>query len=338
MTSAAVLRASFAICCLSCLAWTPCGGQTVRQEELRRTVERYVALFNSGSASALAELYVERAEVASVGDGEIARGRGAVSDLIERVLARLGSLRLVVDSVTVMPLGNEAGLAFFRYRLEEIAGVPEYAGAMTLVLVRTPEGWRVAHDHASTLSGDGRDGARDAVRSGVVRGHEQGRVASRETPPGAAGSEGGPSTPVRETTGCTVTRIIDGDTIECDGVDRVRLIGIDAPERNQRPYGAMATRAATRMVPPGSRVELEEDVEPRDRYGRRLAYVWADGTMINWLLVREGWAVLLTYPPNVQYVEWFVAAQRQAREERLGLWEADGFDCLPLDHRRGRCD
>jgi micrococcal nuclease len=85
-------------------------------------------------------------------------------------------------------------------------------------------------------------------------------------------------------------------------------------------------------------VALERDVEVRDRYDRMLAYVWADGHMVNWALVRQGWAVVLTYPPNVQYVDWFTDAQRRAREESVGLWGIGGFDSLPRDRRRGRCE
>jgi endonuclease YncB( thermonuclease family) len=56
------------------------------------------------------------------------------------------------------------------------------------------------------------------------------------------------------------------------------------------------------------------------------------------VLVRQGRAVVLTYPPNVQYVDWFTQAPAQAREDGLGLWSVGGFDCLPIDGRRGRCD
>jgi len=153
----------------------------------------------------------------------------------------------------------------------------------------------------------------------------------------AQSSDSGPPAPVRQTRTCEVERIIDGDTIECGEVGRVRLIGIDTPESSQVPYGAMATEALAEMMPIGSRVELELDVEPRDRYDRALAYIWLDGQMINWQLVRQGWAVVLTYPPNVQYVEWFTGAQRRAREEERGLWATGGFDCLPIARRRGRC-
>lgn len=150
--------------------------------------------------------------------------------------------------------------------------------------------------------------------------------------------DSGPPEPIRETNSCTIRRIIDGDTIECVEVGRVRLIGMDTPELSQEPYGALATEALAALAPVGSRVELERDVELLDRYGRTLAYVWVDGLQVNWALVRLGWAVLLTYPPNVQYVDWYTEAQRRAREDGVGLWALGGFDCLPVDRRRGRCD
>jgi micrococcal nuclease len=148
----------------------------------------------------------------------------------------------------------------------------------------------------------------------------------------------GPRRPVRETIPCELTRIVDGDTIECQGTGRVRLVGMDTPESGQEPYAAMATHALSALLEQATAVALERDVELRDRYGRMLAYVWADGLMVNWALVRQGFAVVLTYPPNVQYVDWFTTAQRAAREEGVGLWGIGGFDCLPRDRRRGRCE
>ena len=148
----------------------------------------------------------------------------------------------------------------------------------------------------------------------------------------------GPPAPVRATTPCVVQRVVDGDTIDCGKLGRVRLIGMDAPEENQPPFGARSTAALTRLLRPGSVVNLEQDVEPRDRYGRLLAYVWTDNGMANWRMVRDGWAVTLTYAPNVQFVDAFTEAQRLARDERRGLWASDGFACLPVDHRRRRCE
>lgn len=147
----------------------------------------------------------------------------------------------------------------------------------------------------------------------------------------------GPSSPVRQPKPCTVTRIVDGDTLDCAPLGRVRLIGMDTPEAAQEPFGTMATQALTKLIPVGAEVLLEPDVESKDPYDRLLGYVWAEGVLVNWAMVRQGYAVLLTYPPNVQYVEWLTAAQTAAREESLGLWAVDGFACPPVEFRRGRC-
>lgn len=146
-----------------------------------------------------------------------------------------------------------------------------------------------------------------------------------------------PSRPVRETVDCEVTRVIDGDTVRCDGLGSVRLIGIDAPERSQPPHYARSRAALLRLVPEGTTVQLERDVDARDRNGRVLGYLWRDGRLVNWQLVRDGFAITLTYPPNVQYVDAFASAQREARAAKAGLWADGGFDCAPVEHRRGRC-
>lgn len=150
-------------------------------------------------------------------------------------------------------------------------------------------------------------------------------------------SDSGPGAPRRVTRGCVVTRIVDGDTLVCRGVGSVRLIGVDAPERTQRPFGAAARDALAALAPPGDSVHLEPDVQQRDRYGRTLAYVWRNGRMVNWRMIRDGWAMLYTVPPNVQWTDEFATAQRNAREARRGLWAVDAFACSPAEHRRRRC-
>ena len=147
----------------------------------------------------------------------------------------------------------------------------------------------------------------------------------------------GPPEPVGSPAPCRVTRIVDGDTIDCEPVGRIRLIGMDTPERGQRPYGPRATRVLRGMIPVGTPVEVERDVEPTDRYGRVLGYVWVSGELVNWWMVRTGYAVTLTYPPNVQYVERFRDAQAEARREGAGLWAVDGFACEPRAYRAGAC-
>ncbi|MDA0263713.1 MAG: thermonuclease family protein [Chloroflexi bacterium] len=125
-----------------------------------------------------------------------------------------------------------------------------------------------------------------------------------------------------------VVNVVDGDTIDVliDGIPhRVRYIGIDTPEtvhpaRGVEPYGKEAS-ARNRELVEGVTVYLEKDVSETDRYDRLLRYVWLeDGTMVNEMLVAEGYAQVSTFPPDVKYAERFLVAQRAARDAGLGLW------------------
>lgn len=155
--------------------------------------------------------------------------------------------------------------------------------------------------------------------------------------PDVAVDSSGPTAPVRALTPCVLLRIVDGDSITCRDLGAVRLIGVDSPERGQAPFAAAATQALAALAPLGDTLQLEADVDGRDRYGRLLAYVWRDGVLLNWLMLRHGWAVLLTVPPNVQFVDYFTDAQERARSEQRGLWKVDGFRCLPAQRRRRQC-
>jgi micrococcal nuclease len=136
---------------------------------------------------------------------------------------------------------------------------------------------------------------------------------------------------------CVVSRVVDGDTFYCQDGPKVRLIGVDSPERQQRPFGDQARRALQQFLPEGTSVVLQGDVAATDRYGRVLAYVWVDSTLVNEAMVQNGWAVLYTVPPNIKYVHRLERAQKEARARGMGLWSGSGFDCLPEDFRRGRC-
>lgn len=137
---------------------------------------------------------------------------------------------------------------------------------------------------------------------------------------------------------CVVASITDGDTFRCSSGVRVRLLLIDAPERDQGPFGAEATKAMRGLVKPGDNVVLELDVEERDRYSRTLAYVYlGDGRMANEEMARQGFALVSVYPPNVKHVERIRAAVEEAKKSKRGLWSTSAFSCAPLDHRRGRC-
>jgi micrococcal nuclease len=124
-----------------------------------------------------------------------------------------------------------------------------------------------------------------------------------------------------------VLHVDDGDTIDVrvDGrVERIRYIGIDAPEvAHEGTSGAQGGEAAARVnraLLGGGHVRLELDQEGRDRYGRLLAYVWTGSTMINLEMVRLGYARALTIPPNVRYARRFARAEASAEQASLGLW------------------
>lgn len=134
-----------------------------------------------------------------------------------------------------------------------------------------------------------------------------------------------------------VVRVKDGDTIvvNLNGTqETVRLIGIDTPEsvhpdasRNV-PYGTVAS-AFTKSKLEGQNVELELDVQERDKYGRILAYVYIDGQMFNKTLLSEGHAKVATYPPNVKYVNDFTALQKDAQTRKVGLWALESTNTSP---------
>ena len=122
-----------------------------------------------------------------------------------------------------------------------------------------------------------------------------------------------------------VERAVDGDTVVLAGGERVRYIGIDTPELHHprkpvQPYAREAMEFNRRLVE-GKKVRLETDVNRRDKYGRLLAYVYLeDGRFVNAELLKEGYAQLLTIPPNVRHVDLFVSLQKEAREAKRGLW------------------
>jgi micrococcal nuclease len=122
-----------------------------------------------------------------------------------------------------------------------------------------------------------------------------------------------------------VQRVVDGDTVVLSTGERVRYIGVDTPELHhpQRPVEAYAREATefNRRLVERKKVRLEFDVERHDKYRRLLAYVFlSDGTFVNAELLAQGYAQLLTIPPNVKHTELFVKLQRQAREAGRGLW------------------
>jgi micrococcal nuclease len=131
--------------------------------------------------------------------------------------------------------------------------------------------------------------------------------------------------------GLKVVRVVDGDTIHVRAGGReetVRYIGVDTPEtvKPDTPVQCFgkAASAYNRSLVDGERVRLVADAEARDRFGRRLAYVYRvrDGLFVNAALVRGGYATTLTIPPNVTHADELRRLARQARRAGRGLWSA----------------
>jgi micrococcal nuclease len=132
----------------------------------------------------------------------------------------------------------------------------------------------------------------------------------------------------------TVVRVIDGDTVDLrfgSTTERVRLIGVDTPEtvKPNTPvqcFGPEASAHTKALLPKGTAVTVERDLEPRDTYGRLLLYVRrsADGLFVNLDLARGGFARPLTIAPNTAHADEIGAAVEAARSGKVGLWGTCG--------------
>jgi len=137
-----------------------------------------------------------------------------------------------------------------------------------------------------------------------------------------------------------VERAVDGDTLKLENGERVRLIGIDTPEMHEsdklyrdsqrtgqdvRTIQELGRRAYefTKKLAEGKRVSLEFDVEKYDKYDRLLAYVYLkkDGTFVNAEIIKQGYASLMTIPPNAKYADLFLKLYQEARNNKRGLWK-----------------
>ena len=141
-------------------------------------------------------------------------------------------------------------------------------------------------------------------------------------------------------TNILVKRVVDGDTLLLENGVRVRMIGIDTPEihesdklyRDSKRSGEDTSAikklgeeayAFTKNLVEGKRVGLEFDTEKYDKYNRLLAYVFLknNGMFVNAEIVKQGYASLMTIPPNVKYAELFRQLYKEARENKRGLWK-----------------
>jgi micrococcal nuclease len=122
-----------------------------------------------------------------------------------------------------------------------------------------------------------------------------------------------------------VARVVDGDTIELVGGQRVRLVQIDTPEKGVECYGDEASALTQRLIPAGTHVRIEQDprLDQVDGYGRKLAYVWKGDEDVNVALVRAGSAGVWFFDGRRgRYAKELLSAAEQAQADRKGLWGA----------------
>lgn len=136
-----------------------------------------------------------------------------------------------------------------------------------------------------------------------------------------------------------IVEVNDGDTvvIRMDGrTYRTRLIGIDAPEMGQKTWGKKAKKHLRELIKGSDgMVRVETDVTKYDKYDRLLAYLWLDDkTLINELMLRDGFAVLFTIQPNSKHVDRLKKAQYAARENRSGIWGPNGLTERPIEYKK----
>lgn len=130
----------------------------------------------------------------------------------------------------------------------------------------------------------------------------------------------------------TVTKVIDGDTIEVNlngKTEKVRMLLVDTPEtvhpnKPVQPYGKEASEFTKKLLL-NKEVKLEKDKEDRDQYQRLLRYIYVDSQSVQEQLLSKGFARVVIYPPNTKYVQKYQKIQDQAKSKKIGIWSIDGY-------------
>ncbi len=141
----------------------------------------------------------------------------------------------------------------------------------------------------------------------------------------------------------TVARVVSGQSLEVVGmaeqpnlISRVRLVGIDAPDFGQRPWGDESRKVLATLIGDIKKpVILEFDVEAKDQIGRTLAYVWRDQQLLNEEVVKQGYALFVGRSPNHKYDQRLERAQQWARLMGKGIWNPENpLRDSPAEFRR----
>ncbi len=123
-----------------------------------------------------------------------------------------------------------------------------------------------------------------------------------------------------------VTRVVDGDTIDVllNGVNtRIRYLQMNTPERDHPCFDASSKANADLVA--GKTVRLAPDKELVDRYDRLLRFVYVDDVLVNRVLVEQGWAEVVLYPPNDLHYDEFVQLEKAAAAAGLGCHPSGVF-------------
>lgn len=140
-----------------------------------------------------------------------------------------------------------------------------------------------------------------------------------------------------------IARVVSGQSLEVLGmaeqpnlISQVRLIGIDAPDLRQRPWGDGAKQALEKLIGNTEKpVMLEFDIEAKDKIGRTLAYVWKDRKLLNEEVVKQGYALFVGRSPNHKYDRRLERAQQLARIMGQGIWNSENpMRTTPAEFRR----
>src|SRR5919199_5418105 len=138
----------------------------------------------------------------------------------------------------------------------------------------------------------------------------------------------------------TVTHVVDGDTVDVrltsGRSERIRLIGIDTPERGE--CGAGQATGYARSLTEGRATVLRGDATQatRDRYGRLLAYVWVGGRDLGYQQLARGFAKVFVYDRPFQRLGAYQQAERTGKTRSDGIWQACSGPVTPPTS--GRCD
>ncbi|MBX2868900.1 MAG: thermonuclease family protein [Acidiferrobacterales bacterium] len=136
-----------------------------------------------------------------------------------------------------------------------------------------------------------------------------------------------------------VDSVIDGDTVRLRGGETVRLLGINAPEKDRKdrpaqPLSLEATLLLKELIS-GRSVRLTRGKEEKDQYNRTLGYLdLLDGTDVQRVLVERGYAFAIAFPPNIERLDVYLEAEHQARKNKVGVWSLDDYEPVLVPGKR----